>query len=51
MNIDKKSFMVGSILGTIVGILLFAVMFWNLAVWMSEHPATDCDTCIEGTTP
>lgn len=51
MRIDKKSMIAGTAVGCIIGMILVAVIIWRLSIWAVENPATDCDTCIEGTTP
>lgn len=36
-----------------IGIVLFAIMlaFIGMMAYVSTHPTTDCDSCLNGTTP
>lgn len=38
-------------LGFVSGILFMILSFVALCCWVDSHPATDCDSCIHGTTP
>lgn len=38
-------------IGIVVGVLLTILAFYTLCLYWEAHPETDCDTCIEGTTP
>ena len=38
-------------IGIVTGILLFIGSFMALAFYWEAHPWTDCDSCMEGTTP
>lgn len=33
------------------GILFVILSFTALGCWVDSHPVTDCDSCINGTTP
>lgn len=38
-------------IGVLTGLLLFISLFMALIFYAGSHSETDCDSCIEGTTP
>ena len=46
-KIFKKSFLIG----LVCGVLFIILAIIGLGIYYGSHPATDCDSCINGTTP
>lgn len=54
MDSIKKYFRIDSwksfYFGCMTGIIVFIILFVLLCLWAGTHPATDCDSCLNGTT-
>jgi len=47
----KKIFNKSFLIGFICGVLFIILVIIGLGAYCGSHPATDCDSCINGTTP
>ena len=50
-NMVKKIFNKSFWIGFICGVLFIILAIIGLGAYCGSHPATDCDSCVNGTTP
>lgn len=50
-NLLSELFTKQFFIGIVVGFFLTIAAIWSLLSYWEAHPSTDCNSCIEGTTP
>ena len=50
-NMVKKIFNKSFWIGFICGVLFIILAIIGLGIYCGRHPVTDCDSCVNGTTP